>query len=212
MSRALLRPTLGLRALSRLSLSSTTTTTTLRQAAPPLTTGLRFFNQTTQHVEPSITQQPPPPLPSQPQQPQTQTEPQQPRPLSPSVRALLPALAAQPGHYIRIHIHGRPFLVTEGDVLRLPFLLKGVQTGDVLRLDKASVLGSRDFTLKGAPFVDERLFTCRAVVMGVESEPMRIKIKKKQRCRRAKRVKSKHRFTVLRVSEVRVNAEVVNEA
>jgi len=41
-------------------------------------------------------------------------------------------------------------------------------------------------------------------VLGVESEPMRVKIKKKQRNRREKRVKSKLRFTLLRISEVKV--------
>ncbi|KAL1839848.1 hypothetical protein VTJ49DRAFT_1079 [Mycothermus thermophilus] len=229
MSRALLRSALGLRApVLRLTAPSVPRATpslfTPAAAALPTTTAaVRFFNQTAQHVEP--TQDPSVLLPSTPsssstttapsqqqQQQQPPTQQSQPRPLSPTVRALLPILAAQPGHYIRIHIHGRPFLVTEGDSLRLPFRLRGVQTGDVLRLDKASVLGSRDLTLKGAPYVDERLFTCRAVVTGVEAEPMRVMIKKKQRCRRKKHVRSKHRFTVLRICEVRVNGEVVDEA
>lgn len=82
--------------------------------------------------------------------------------------------------------------------------MHGVKPGDVLRLNRASNLGSRDYTLKGAPYLDERLFECRATVVGVESEPMRVKEKTKRRQRRIKRVKSKMRFTVLRVSEVRV--------
>jgi len=135
-----------------------------------------------------------------------------PKPLSQSVRTLLPLLAAQPGHYITIHIHGRPYLVTEGDSVRLPFKMPGVAPGDVLRLTRASVLGSRDFTLRGAPFVDERLFECRAVVTGTESEPLRIKIKKKPRCRRTKHVKSKHRYTMLRISELRIRTEALEES
>ncbi|KAL2269764.1 hypothetical protein VTJ83DRAFT_1948 [Remersonia thermophila] len=232
MSRALLRSALGLRApISRLAAPAVPRATpspfspaaaaAAVAATTPALTSVRLFNQTAQHVEPSqdpavlLSSNPASSSPRQqpPQQPQEAQQPAQPpRPLSPAVRALLPVLAAQPGHYIRIHIHGRPFLVTEGDSVRLPFRLRGVQTGDVLRLDKASVLGSRDLTLKGAPYVDERLFTCRAVVTGVESEPMRVMIKKKQRCRRKKHVKSKHRFTVLRICEVRVNGEVANEA
>lgn len=125
--------------------------------------------------------------------------------LDPSVRELLPLLAAQPGHYVTIHVHGRPYLVTAGDQVRLPFKMPGVVPGDVLRLNRASVLGSRDFTLKGEPYVDERLFECRAVVLGAEAEPMRIMIKKKRRCRRKKQVKSKHKYTILRVSELRIN-------
>jgi hypothetical protein len=53
-------------------------------------------------------------------------------------------------------------------------------------------------------YLDERLFVCRAVVMGVESEPLRIKEKTKRRQRKVKKVKSKHRFTILKIKEVRV--------
>ena len=45
---------------------------------------------------------------------------------------------------------------------------------------------------------------CRAVVVGIEGEPMRVVEKTKRRQRRVKRVKSKMRFTVLRVRELRV--------
>lgn len=139
--------------------------------------------------------------------------------------------------------------------------MHGVKPGDVLRLDRATAIGSRDFTLfggvrgksfaerteeaanpsagveqltttttttepvigktadlehttevtgrqnkkKGPPaYLDDRFFVCRAVVMGTESEPMRIKEKTKRRQRRVKRVRSKHRFTILRVKELSV--------
>ncbi|PHH61853.1 hypothetical protein CDD81_7781 [Ophiocordyceps australis] len=128
-----------------------------------------------------------------------------PRPIADSVRTLLPALAAQPGgHYITVHIHGFPYLVQEGDLVRLPFRIPGAMPGDVLRLNRASVIGSRDYTFKGAPYINERLFECRATVLGTEAEPMRIKIKKKRRCRRKKQAKSKLRFTILRISEFNI--------
>lgn len=127
-----------------------------------------------------------------------------PTPIADSVRELLPLLAAQPGHYITVHIHGFPYLVQEGDQIRLPFKMPGVQPGDVLRLDRASVIGSRDFTLKGAPHVDERVFECRATVVGTESEPLRIKVKTKRRQRRIRQAKSKHRYTILRISELSI--------
>lgn len=82
--------------------------------------------------------------------------------------------------------------------------MPAVQPGDVLRLNRASMLGSRDYTLKGSPYVDERLFECRVRVMGVESEPLRIKEKTKRRQRHVRRVKSKHKYTILRVMEVRI--------
>lgn len=71
-------------------------------------------------------------------------------------------------------------------------------------MNRASTLGSRDYTLKGTPYVDERIFECRARVMGVEAEPMRIKEKTKRRNRKIKTVRSKHKFTILRIAELKV--------
>ncbi|PFH56117.1 hypothetical protein XA68_17034 [Ophiocordyceps unilateralis] len=135
-----------------------------------------------------------------------------PTPIADSVRRLLPVLAAQPEHYITVHIHGFPYLVQEGDQIRLPFRMPGVVPGDVLRLNRASVLGSRDYTMKGAPHIDERVFVCRATVLGTESEPMRIKIKKKRRCRKKRQAKSKLRYTMLRISELSVVTPPAEEA
>jgi large subunit ribosomal protein L21 len=53
-------------------------------------------------------------------------------------------------------------------------------------------------------YLDERLFECRATVMGTESEPLRVEEKTKRRQRHVKHVRSKMRYTVLRVSELRV--------
>ena len=52
--------------------------------------------------------------------------------------------------------------------------------------------------------MDEKYFVCRAVVTGVESEPMRVKKKTKRRQRKVKTVKSKMRYTILRVTELKV--------
>ncbi|KAH8593679.1 ribosomal protein L21-like protein [Bisporella sp. PMI_857] len=179
----------------------------------------RFFNTTQQHIESppdaAITTPSPSTLssplqektyrPMLPKVPLAPPPPTTPLNISTSITKMLPLLAAQPSHYISAHIHGRPYLVTAGDIVRLPFLMPGVSPGDILRLNRASSLGSRDYTLKGAPYLDERLFVCRARVMGTESEPMRTKEKKKRRNRRLRTVQSKHRFTILRISEVKVN-------
>ncbi|KAF2199643.1 hypothetical protein GQ43DRAFT_442316 [Delitschia confertaspora ATCC 74209] len=159
---------------------------------------------------------PSPAVPSQ-QPPNTPQTTEQSSPLTPQIRKLLPLLHSQAPHYMTLHIHGHPYLLTAGDTLRLPFLMPRVQPGDILRLNRATHIGSRDFTLKApepakgtrdAPkkvfYLDERLFECRATVVGVESEPMRVKEKTKRRMRHVRRVKSKHRFTVLKISEVRV--------
>lgn len=173
--------------------------------------------------------------------------------LTSSLRSHLPQLASQPPFYATIHIHGKPYLVTAGDTVRLPFLMHGVMPGDVLRLDRATTIGSRDWTLlgrqssnttgeadvqtgtvepiigkteglehtphprsstseagkeaglkkKGPPaYLDDRLFVCRATVMGTESEPLRVKEVTKRRQRHVKHIKSKHRYTIIRVSEI----------
>jgi large subunit ribosomal protein L21 len=203
-------------------------------ALPPtflLPSRARYFNSTAQHVEspaddfsssmpasssssseansqlPKHTQiklskipSPPPP-------------PSKPLALSDSIKEMLPLLAVQPSHYISTHIHGKPYLVTVGDIVRLPFHMPGVVPGDILRLNRATAIGSRDYTLKGTPYVDERIFECRARVMGTEAEPMRIKEKTKRRNRKVKTVRSKHKYTILRVAELRVRGldEIENE-
>ncbi|KAL7628283.1 hypothetical protein AAE478_002482 [Parahypoxylon ruwenzoriense] len=131
---------------------------------------------------------------------QQHIEPTTPPTATPTTQTAVPP----PNHYITVLIHGRPYLVTQGDSIRLPFLMPGVLPGDVLRLDRASTLGSRDFTLLGAPHVDTSLYECRAVVLGVESEPMRTVVKTKRRNRRSRRVKTKHKFTMLRISELKL--------
>ncbi|KAK6336316.1 hypothetical protein TWF696_001878 [Orbilia brochopaga] len=126
------------------------------------------------------------------------------------------ALRHQPPFYTTIHIHNRCYLVTLGDRITLPAVLypprnpanplnKPLAPGDTIKLTHASVLGSREYTIKGTPFIDPRLFTCRAVVVEVTAEPMRKKEKTKRRQRRVKTVRSKHRYTVLRISELAVN-------
>lgn len=139
--------------------------------------------------------------------------------LSRSLQELLPKLCVQKPHYIVAHVHRFPYLLTEGDTLRLPFHMKGVSPGDVLRFNRASILGSRDYTLKagtsntesydakrtGEPnYVDERLFECRMRIVGLETGPMMDKEKKKRRNRHRKVVHSKHKYTVLRVMQIKI--------
>lgn len=116
----------------------------------------------------------------------------------------LTAQARQGGAYITAHIHARPYLLTEGDTLRLPFLMPNVEPGDIIRLNRASVFGSRDFMLKGTPYIDERMFECRLCVLGTESEPLRVKEKTKRRHRHVQHIKSKHKFTIFKVKEVKI--------
>ena len=156
-----------------------------------------------QEAQPNISSPPPPPALRYPQLSRKSPLPP-PSPVTTASLALLPSLAAQTPHYITAHIHAKPYLLTLGDSLRLPFLMPNAPVGSILRLTRATVLGSRDYTYRGAPWIDERAFVCRARVIGVESEPMRFIEKTKRRQRHVKTVKSKGRFTILRVCELRV--------
>jgi large subunit ribosomal protein L21 len=203
MSRSILRSVLELRTpITRLPPSFLLP----QQARRTVTTSITGTNTTANPATSptAVPNQPPPPPKPTASPPNHQQEPTSEAEARASVAQLLPLLRAQPNHYVTAHIHGFPYLVTAGDHVRLPFKMAGVLPGDVLRLNRASVLGSRDYTLKGAPYIDESLFECRATVLGSESEPMRVKIKTKRRQRRARRVYSKGHYTVLRISELKV--------
>jgi large subunit ribosomal protein L21 len=165
-----------------------------------------FSNIPPQSPHPTPIDPTPPPL-SIPRNPRiNRKSPLQP-PTNEKSLSLLPLLAAQTPHYITAHLHARPYLLTLGDTLRLPFHLPNAPPGTILRLNRASLIGSREYTFRGDPWIDERLFVLRAVVVGVEGEPMRVVEKKKRRQRRVTTVKSKMRFTILRVRELRVLSE-----
>jgi large subunit ribosomal protein L21 len=91
--------------------------------------------------------------------------------------------------------------------------MQGVEPGDILRFNRATIIGSRDYTLKAGTtehksekqkYLDERLYTVRARVVGVTQEPERVKIKKVRRRRHAKHTWSQHSYTILRITEVEV--------
>lgn len=216
---------------------------------------------TIESSKPATTTESAPPLPSPASGASGKNAPLE---IAPEMREMLPLLRAQGAHYITAHIYAKQYLLTQGDTVRLPFNMKGVEPGDVIRLDKATNLGSRDYTLKAAvqtpklksptmettevldpttgslathsrvmpegslasgpnaveaphfiphiakgkhQYLDDRLFVCRAVVMGVESEPLRILHKTKRRNRKVKNVKSKHRYTILKIKELRLRTD-----
>lgn len=175
------------------------------QPTPQLTTSPTTTTNTT-----TTNLTPPSPHPPTSQLPQSTTTPPLPA-SSPPPPPLLPLLAAQPPYYIVAHLHNRPYLLTTGDILRLPFHLPNAVPGTILRLNRASAIGSRDYTYRGKPWVDERFFVCRVRVMGVEGEPMRIIKKTKRRQRYVQTVKRKMRYTVVRCLEVEVKREEEEE-
>lgn len=79
-------------------------------------------------------------------------------------------------------------------------------------MTKATLIGSRDYTLRAPPvvkgqaqkYIDESLFVCRVRVVGETQEPLRVTLKTKRRRRHTRHLWSKHKYTVLRVTQLQV--------
>jgi len=114
----------------------------------------------------------------------------------------LSSLKQSHGLYAQLEIFTYKYLVTAGDRVELPYLLKDTQVGDTIRFNKLTQLGSRDHTIEGSPYIDQSLFTCEARVLEKTKQPMKFMEKTKKRQRRVKTVKSKPDVTVLRITKL----------
>ncbi|SCU83148.1 LADA_0C09824g1_1 [Lachancea dasiensis] len=103
--------------------------------------------------------------------------------------------------YAILRIHNRPYLVTRGDKVILPFKLKQAEVGDILNLNDVTTIGSRNFKIVDAP-IDPSLYNLRATVLEKTKRPMRIREVTKRRNRKVRHAVSKPDLTVLRISEL----------
>lgn len=106
--------------------------------------------------------------------------------------------------YASIRIHNRPYVVTKGDRVILPFKIKLAEVGDVLRLTDVSSIGSRNYKLVGDP-IDPALFTIKATILEKTKRAFHIREVTKRRNRRTRHAKSKGDLTILRISELKMN-------
>ncbi|KAH3670570.1 hypothetical protein OGAPHI_001085 [Ogataea philodendri] len=107
--------------------------------------------------------------------------------------------------YASLRVHNRPYLVTKGDEMILPFRLKHAQVGDVLNFNDVTTIGSRNYTFHLKEAIDPSIFTIKAVVVEKTKKPMYVKEITKRRDRHVRHVPVKHDYTVLRVSELKLN-------
>ncbi|SCU77672.1 LAFA_0A02828g1_1 [Lachancea sp. 'fantastica'] len=105
--------------------------------------------------------------------------------------------------YAIFRIHNRPYLVTKGDKVVLPFKMKQAEVGDVLNLNDVTTIGSRNFKIVDNP-LDPSLYQLEATVLEKTKRPMRIREVTKRRNRKVRHAVSKPDLTVLRVSELSV--------
>ncbi|CAO3684990.1 unnamed protein product [Umbelopsis vinacea] len=106
--------------------------------------------------------------------------------------------------YAIAEIAGRPLLITKNDLVTV-HRLKDVAVGDVLKLDKVRELGSKDYVLRGQPYVNESLFNIQATVVEQTKSKMISVVKKKRRKNYKRTITHKQTHTVLRISNVDVN-------
>jgi large subunit ribosomal protein L21 len=83
--------------------------------------------------------------------------------------------------------------------------LKDVNVGDVLTLDAITELGSRDYTLRGSPYVSTQLATVSATVVEHTMGKMEKIFKKKRRKGYQRTIKHKQTYTRLRISDIQLH-------
>ncbi|CAO3670508.1 unnamed protein product [Umbelopsis ramanniana] len=106
--------------------------------------------------------------------------------------------------YAIAEVAGRPLLITKNDLVTV-HRLKDVSVGDVLTLDKVREIGSKDYVLRGQPYVNENLFNIQATVIEQTKSKMISVVKKKRRKNYKRTITHKQTHTVLRISNVDVN-------
>lgn len=105
--------------------------------------------------------------------------------------------------YAVFRIHNRPYLVTQGDKVILPFRMKQADVGDTLKLTDVTTLGSRNFTLRDDP-IDPSLYNLKATVIEKTKRKFETREVTKKRNRRVRHVHSKGDLTVLRINTLEV--------
>ncbi|KAJ2402480.1 hypothetical protein GGI23_000678 [Coemansia sp. RSA 2559] len=122
---------------------------------------------------------------------------------SPSTAGLVSRLRDQQNYYATVVVKGRPFTVTQNDIIVMD-RIKDLELGDLLSLTQITELGSRDYTIKGQPFVDPSLFSIKATVIEHPDGKLFTVTKKKRRTAHQKVTYHRNHYTMLRVSSINV--------
>ncbi|KAI6113117.1 ribosomal protein L21-like protein [Pisolithus sp. B1] len=115
--------------------------------------------------------------------------------------AALEIIRTQPSQYIVASLVGRKFILTPRDLLTVPHI-KDVDVGDVLVLKDIHEVGSRDYTLRGAPLIPPGRVKVEATVVEHTKGAMEVVFKKKRRKGYQKTIKNKHPYTRLRIGPI----------
>jgi large subunit ribosomal protein L21 len=110
-------------------------------------------------------------------------------------------LRSQPSHYVIASIVGKRLILTPRDLVTVP-RLKDVNVGDVLQLNAIEELGSREYTLRGNPYIGEDVVSVSATVVEHTKGTMERIVKFKRRKGYKKTIKHKQTYTRLRVHDI----------
>ena len=115
-----------------------------------------------------------------------------------STTSALALIRSQPSHYAVAALAGRKYLLAPRDLLTVP-RLTDVAVGDVLELDNVHELGSREYTLRGAPHLSPDVVKINATVVEHTKGQMELIVKKKRRKGYKKTIQHKQTYTRLRI-------------
>lgn len=108
--------------------------------------------------------------------------------------------------FAKVHMHNNAYLVTKGDVMRLPYRFKGLKVGDVIDFEHVSQLGSRDYIFQGDKYISKDHFNIKGVVTALTAEPMTTNVHHRIKDKGYTRTQRKVTQTIIRVSELEVKA------
>ncbi|PVV05297.1 hypothetical protein BB560_000186 [Smittium megazygosporum] len=121
-----------------------------------------------------------------------------------SNKKLLELLTNELDFYATVAIKGRKFTVTKGDTIVMD-RMNDLNLGDTIALNQVSELGSKNYTLSGAPYINQGLVSIEATVIDLPEGKTVVTFKKKRRKGYQRTVQHKHRRTLLRISRFDVH-------
>ncbi|CED84428.1 hypothetical protein [Phaffia rhodozyma] len=116
-------------------------------------------------------------------------------------------LNSQPEKYIVAKVYAQKYLLHPTEILTVPRLETTPELGSVIKLTRVFEVGSRDFALKATEGNRLTGVECSLTVLEHTTGPMETVLKTKRRKGYKKEVRSKQRFTRLRVGDIKVLSE-----
>ncbi|PVF99887.1 hypothetical protein CPB86DRAFT_730578 [Serendipita vermifera] len=124
--------------------------------------------------------------------------------LASSVSTAKELLRSQPSHYVIATVVGKRLILTPRDLVTVP-RLKDVGVGDVLQLNAIEELGSREYTLRGSPYIPEDVVSVSATVVEHTKGSMERIVKFKRRKGYKKTIRHKQTYTRLRINDINIS-------